>query len=142
MLAPWWLLFLLMDSAAGAGGAWPEGPSVRQRSSSSSSPVRRSPMDFQWLHVRRSWIRRTVSCGISKGWGLFIGWEGVLFLCFLCLVLHGANAAVVADAAAGGLGASGDGGEDEQESPAVDLVVISFISRGLFVILGCNILLC
>lgn len=44
----------------------------RRRSSSSSSPVRTSPMDFQRLHVRRSWIRRAVYCGISKGWGLFM----------------------------------------------------------------------
>ena len=54
----------------------------RQRSSSSSSPVWTSPMVFHRIHVRRSELRRTVSCGTSMGWGLLVGWEQVFSLCF------------------------------------------------------------
>ena len=50
------------------------------------------------------------------------------------LYLHASNAM------AGGSEALSDSGE-EQKNPAVDWVVFSYICRGLFVILGCNILL-
>ena len=42
--------------------------------------------------------------------------------------------------AAEGLGAAGDDGE-EQEIHYVDLVIISYICRGVFISLGCIILL-
>ena len=94
-------------------------------------------MDFQRLHAHRSWFRCVVSCGLSKGWGLFIGWEEVFSLCFLHSLLH------ASEVAAEGFGAAGDdGGEEEHEIPHVDLVVISYVCKGLFVSLGCNILLC
>ena len=93
-------------------------------------------MVFHRVHVYRYELRRTVFCGSSMGWGLFIGWEEVFSLCFLRSLLH------ASEVAAEGFGAAGDdGGEEQHEIPHVDLVVISYVCKGLFVSLGCNILL-
>ena len=56
-------------------------------------------------------------------------------LCFLRSLFHASNMA------AEGLGAAGDDGEEEQEIHYVDLVIISYICRGVFISLGCIILL-
>ena len=63
----------------------------RRRSSSSSSPVWTSPMVFHRIHVRRSELRHTVSCGTSMGWGLLVGWEQVFSLCFRRSLLLASN---------------------------------------------------
>ena len=98
-----------------------------RRRSSSSSPVWTSPMVFHQAQVRRSELRRTVSCGTSMGWGLLIGWEGV-FSRFLLRSLLQASKAAAEDRSCGRRG-----GEGEQRIPLGDLVVISYICGGLFV---------
>ena len=67
--------------------------SRRRSSSSSSSPVWTSPMVFHRAQVRRSELRRTVSCGTSMGWGLLIGWEGVFSRFLLRSLLQASKAA-------------------------------------------------
>ncbi|KAG2566680.1 hypothetical protein PVAP13_7NG176917 [Panicum virgatum] len=111
MFDPWWLLFLIMVFVVGVSAVRSDSLSVRyvylnsmclgwwcciqfwvlllprrwisvsRQRSSSSSLVWTSPMVFHRVHVYRYELRRTVFCGSSMGWGLFIGGGGRIWSC-------------------------------------------------------------